>query len=396
MNKQYEIKNKRQTILDAARAAVDAGDMDTYSAKMREVADLNNQLAALESLVEEETRFPSDPVNAVKMESKDAGYENAFWTAIRNRVSPTMAATDPRTAPLFNSLTEGGGSPAGSDGGYLIPVDFDNQIHELMRQMVSLESVFNFEEVTAPTGWRAVDTVPSAGFFEVDEMGTIGKDDQPKFARVDYALKKYALRVPVSSELLSDNTANLRAYLARWYAKKGVITTNKKLLSLLDALTASNLTVGKEIQALKSVLNKDLDPSIAANAVIITNQSGFDHLDAMVGTDGRGLLQPDPTSGTPMIFKSHRVICMSDATLPNRVVTTTGATKGTYYPVYVGDMKSFGTLFRKRGLEVAATNIGGDAWATDSTEMRGIMRLDAKTMDGAAAVKREIFIAATA
>lgn len=72
MNKQYEIKNKRQTILDAARAAVDAGDMDTYSAKMREVADLNNQLAALESLVEEETRFPSDPVNAVKMESKDA------------------------------------------------------------------------------------------------------------------------------------------------------------------------------------------------------------------------------------------------------------------------------------------------------------------------------------
>ena len=59
-------------------------------------------------------------------------------------------------------------------------------------------------------------------------------------------------------------------------------------------------------------------------------------------------------------------------------------------------MQSFGTLFRKRGLEVAATNIGGDAWATDSTELRGIMRLDAKTMDTAAAVKREIFIAASA
>ena len=177
---------------------------------------------------------------------------------------------------------------------------------------------------------------------------------------------------------------------------RGVITINKKLLALLDALTPSNLTVGKEVQALKSVLNKDLDPSIAANSVIITNQSGFDHLDTLVGTDGRGLLQPDPTSGTPMIFKAHRVICMSDAMLPNRVVTTTGATKGTYYPVYVGDMQSFGTLFRKRGLEVAATNIGGDAWATDSTELRGIMRLDAKTMDTAAAVKREIFIAASA
>ena len=174
-----------------------------------------------------------------------------------------------------------------------------------MRQLVSLESVFNSEEVTAPTGWRAVDTAPTAGFAEVAEMGTIGKDDQPKFTRVEYALKKYALRVPVSNELLSDNTANLRAYLARWYAKKGVITINKKLLALLDALTPSNLTVGKEVQALKSVLNKDLDPSIAANSVIITNQSGFDHLDTLVGTDGRGLLQPDPTSGTPMLSLIH-------------------------------------------------------------------------------------------
>lgn len=396
MNKQYELKNKRQAILDAARAAADAGDMETFGAKMREVADLNGQLAALDTLEAEETRFSGSVTGLTGGESPVPSYADAFWSAIRNRVSPALAATDPRTAPLFNALTEGGGTPVGSDGGYLVPVDFDNQIHELMRQLVSLESVFNSEEVSAPTGWRAVDTAPTAGFSEVAEMGTIGKDDQPKFARVDYALKKYALRVPVSNELLADNTANIRAYLAGWYAKKGVITINKKLLALLDALTASNLTVGKEIQALKSVLNKDLDPSISVNSVIITNQSGFDHLDAMVGTDGRGLLQPDPTSGTPMLFKAHRVICMSDATLPNRVVTTTGATKGTYYPVYVGDMKSFGTLFQKRGLEVSATNIGGDAWATDSTEMRGIMRLDAKTMDSAAAVKREIFIAATA
>lgn len=396
MNKQYELKNKRQTILDAARAAADAGDMETFGAKMREVADLNGQLAALDTLEAEETRF-SGSGGALTLENdKGHSYDDAFWAVIRNRVSPGMVASDPRIAPLFNALTEGGGTPEGADGGYLVPVDFDNQIHELMRQLVSLESVFNSEEVTAPTGWRAVDTAPTAGFAEVAEMGTIGKDDQPKFTRVEYALKKYALRVPVSNELLSDNTANLRAYLARWYAKKGVITINKKLLALLDALTPSNLTVGKEVQALKSVLNKDLDPSIAANSVIITNQSGFDHLDTLVGTDGRGLLQPDPTSGTPMIFKAHRVICMSDAMLPNRVVTTTGATKGTYYPVYVGDMQSFGTLFRKRGLEVAATNIGGDAWATGSTELRGIMRLDAKTMDTAAAVKREIFIAASA
>jgi HK97 family phage major capsid protein len=86
-------------------------------------------------------------------------------------------------------------------------------------------------------------------------------------------------------------------------------------------------------------------------------------------------------------------VLVSDAQLPNRVITTTGATKGTYYPVYVGDYKVFATLFRGKNLEVASTNIGGNAWATDSTEVRGIMRIDVKKLDTAAAIKKEIFIA---
>jgi HK97 family phage major capsid protein len=158
-------------------------------------------------------------------------------------------------------------------------------------------------------------------------------------------------------------------------------------------LAASNLTVGEEVDALKSAITKDLDPDIAANAVIITNQSGFAHLDGLTGTDGRGLIQPDPTTGTPMMFKSHPVVMLSDVQLPIRTVTTTGATKGNYFPVYIGDYKVFGTLFVGKTLEVASTNIGGNAWASDSTEVRGIMRADAQKLDGAAAIKREIFVA---
>lgn len=97
-----------------------------------------------------------------------------------------------------------------------------------------------------------------------------------------------------------------------------------------------------------------------------------------------------------MIFRSHRVTVLSDAELPNRKVTTAGATKGDYYPLYVGDFKLFMTLFMGKSLEVASTNIGGNAWSTDSVEVRGIMRMDAQKMDGEAAVKREIFVAAAA
>ena len=55
----------------------------------------------------------------------------------------------------------------------------------------------------------------------------------------------------------------------------------------------------------------------------------------------------------------------------------------------------FGTLFRRLAMEIAATDIGGNAWGTYSNEIRAVMRMDAQSMDTGAAVKREIFVAAT-
>lgn len=400
MKKIYELKNQRATLLTDAENALNDTNMELYNSKMEEVKNLNTQITALEELENENSKFTNTGitniagVTGLTTNRDDDEYLNAFFYAITNGITPKNGVGNERVAPLYNALTEGGGTPTGADGGFLVPVSFNNMIIEQRRQLVKLADYFNVEKVTTPTGWRAVDTTPTTGFAAVDEMGTIGTGDQPVFTKVTYSLAKFGLRVPVSNELLNDNTAGLQAYLASWFAKKGVITENVKLLALLNTLTASNLTVGKEVDSLKKAITKDLDPSIAANAVIITNQSGFAHLDELVGTDGRGLLQPDPTTGTPMMFKSHQVAMLSDVQLPNRVVTTTGATKGTYYPVYIGDYKTFGTLFVGKTLEVASTNIGGNAWVSDSTEVRGIMRLDAQKLDGAAAIKREIFVAA--
>ena len=44
-------------------------------------------------------------------------------------------------------------------------------------------------------------------------------------------------------------------------------------------------------------------------------------------------------------------------------------------------------LFIRKGLEMAATDVGGDAWATDSYELRGLCRMTAVTMDKTAAFK---------
>lgn len=399
MKKIYELKNQRAILLSDAEKALDAKDMALYNSKMAEVKNMNIEIEALEALQSENTKFTNDGIANIAgvtgglINRDDKEYLDAFFYAITNGITPKNGIGNEKVTVLYNALTEGGGTPAGKDGGFLVPTSFNNMIIEQRRNLVQLSKYFNVETVTTPTGWRAVDTAPTTGFAAVDEMGTIGTADQPAFTKVTYSLAKYGLRVPVSSELMNDNTAGLMAYLARWFAKKGVITENVKLLALLDTLAPANLTVGKEVDALKTTITKDLDPDIAANAVIITNQSGFAHLDGLVGTDGRGLIQPDPTTGTPMMFKSHEVVILSDAQLPVRTVTTAGATKGNYFPIYIGDYKVFGTLFVGKTLEVASTNIGGNAWASDSTEVRGIMRADAQKLDGAAAIKREIFIA---
>lgn len=402
MNKIYELKNQRANLLNDAEKALETKDMELYNSKMAEIKTMNTQIEALENLNAENGKFGQEPngkdFKGLEMgltDRNDKEYMNAFFYAITNGITPKTGVNNDKLAPLYNALTETGGSPAGSDGGFLVPIEFNNMINEQRRQLISLANYFNVENVNTLSGWRAVDVAPTAGFEAIDEMGTINdKGDKPKFTKVTYTLSKYGLRVPVSSELINDNTAGLMAYLARWFAKKGVITENAKLKTLLATLTPANLTVGKEVDSLKKEITKKLDPSIAQNAVVITNQSGFAYLDGLTGTDGRGLLQPDPTTGTPMLFKNKPVVVLSDAELPNRVVTTTGATKGEYYPVYVGDFKAFGTLFKRNALEVATTDIGGNAWASGSTEVRGIIRLDAQKLDGEAAILREIFVAA--
>jgi len=400
MKKIYELKNARATLLTDAETALNEKNLDMYNAKMAEVKELNVEIESLETLEAENNKFAAPEGkgitvmgNMAKVDLTSKEYKDAFFHALVNGYTVKSGVGNEKLAPLYNALTETTGSPAGADGGFLVPIDFNNMINEERRQLIPLADYFNVENVSTLTGWRAVDTAPTTGFTAVDEMGTIPTDAQPAFKKVTYTLAKYALRLPVSSELINDNTANLQAYLAKWFARKGVITENTELMALLATLTPTNLTVGSEVDALKSSITLGLDPEIAKNAKILTNQSGFAYLDGLKGTDGRGLLQPDPTTGTPMIFKNHEVIVISDAFLPNRVVNIADATDGTYYPIYIGDFKAFGTLFKRNPLELASTNIGGNAWATDSVETRGIIRLDAQKMDTAAAIKREIFIA---
>ena len=60
----------------------------------------------------------------------------------------------------------------------------------------------------------------------------------------------------------------------------------------------------------------------------------------------------------------------------------------------MGNFKALGTLFVRKGIVMAASVVGGDAWATDSYEIRGLCRMDAQLVDADAAFKATITTAA--
>lgn len=328
---------------------------------------------------------------------KSREYARAFAHAIRTGARPGHDMSAAQHKILYDALTIGGGSTPGEEGGFLVPEEIDHAIHEYSRAVMPLADLFGQMTVNSNSGWFPVTTNPSKGMTKMgSEVTQITTSEQPEFKRVSYVLSTYADWLPISNELASDEVSNLFGYISNFYARKYVLTRNELALAALDKLTAGAIKKTDDaLVLLKTALNVELDPEISVLSTILTNQSGFNYLDSLKDDNGRPLLMPDPTQSTGYLFKGRPVKVASNAVLPNRTVTDTGATKGDYYPIYVGNFEQYATLFARQALELASTDVGGSAFRTNSIEVRGIARLDCQIFDAAAAVKKEIFIPAT-
>lgn len=400
-----ELKNKRALKVKEGQDLITQKNFEAHKALLGEVAKMNAEIEAAEAQLAEEGRFDDKDeklkglhLNHQKQQEEKAKgavvdtirrsneYANAFAKALRTGVTAKRARGVEGFEPLFKALQETGGDPEGSDGGFLVPLDFDNMIHEYEKEYLDLSQFFTVENVRAMSGWRAVDQGKRKPLPKIAEMATIGKDDQPKFAKVSYTVEKYGDRLPVSSELLEDNTAGLLQYLAGWFGPKYILTKNTLLLSLLTALeTEVALPAGSEAKELRKALITKLNTAHSMAATLLTNQNGYAEMDGWEDANKRPLLVPNPADPSVYRLGGRRVVYADNDLIPD---------EESKMPIYVGNFKSLGTLFVRKGIEMASTDVGGDAWATDSYEIRGLCRLAAVTMDKSAAFKATITTAA--
>ncbi|WP_405382727.1 phage major capsid protein [Phascolarctobacterium sp.] len=302
---------------------------------------------------------------------------------------------DAEDVKIYNAMAEGTNS--GKDGGLTVPQDIRTQIEELRRTDDDLEQYVNVEKVSTLTGSRVIEEDADATPWDnVDEAAQFPDAATPQFRNVEYKITKKGGILKITEELLQDTAENIMGYLKKYIAKKTRATRNAFILAKIKDV----VKFGKEgstvkpingIDGLKDVFNVDLDPAIAAGAVIITNQSGFNYLDKMKDSDGNYIMQPDPTQPTKKIlFGAYPVVKLMNKTLPTREVKAGEAVTGYAYPIICGDLKEAITLFDRENMTIEISNTAGDLWGKDQTGVKVRDRFDVREVDTKAFVFGEI------
>lgn len=360
-------------------AAIDAGERQLAAEGRFE--DNDEKLKGLHDLQKQKAADDAKGRTVDEIRSSNE-YAKAFSKALLNSISvKNIWRAGEEYKPLTKALAETGGSPEGSDGGFLVPTEFDNMIVDEAKDYLDLSAFFNEEPVRSLSGWRAVETGTPKKLPQIGENATINEDDKPKFAQISYSVKKYGDRLRISHELMEDNTANLLRYLASWWAPKYILTKNDLLLALLAGVEKVDLTAGSEAKILKTSMITKLNTAHARAARLITNQNGYADMNTWADKNGRDLLVPNPKDPTALMFNGRPVDYADNDEIPD---------VSTKHPIYVGDFRRVGTLFVRKGIEIAATDVGGQSWETDSHEIRALCRMDAKEVNKKAAFLAQV------
>lgn len=297
-------------------------------------------------------------------------------------------ASNEELVEIKNLLQEG---EAGK-GGLLVPSDIRTKIIELQRNKFDIRKYINIEPTIVDKGSRVKEkNEPQAsGFASVDEGKEIQALHEPEVEPVDYAIRKYAGYIPITNELLEDSPENILKYILGWMSKNELNTYNYQVFNGSGVKAAEGILneigVGGKletrvtflehaptIQDFKNAINIGLEEVSTDNIQMFVNGNGYSHIDNMEDNMGRPLLQPDVTKGTGLSFTGKEMV-----KVPTKFLGQVIKDGKTYTPYVIGDLELLYTLYDREQLVIESTKIGGQAWRTDTTEVKGTFRFDGK------------------
>ena len=399
MRKSVEIKKSIKKLKNKIEAKNAAGDFDTAAALADDLEKMLKKLKAAEAI--EKSEEPENSTNDDDDDESDTTVTNSYvqvggWNKkrlarLRNRAFNKLVfgkrLTNEERRAYFNDEGESGtivtpttvektGQRGDSDekGGYLVPEESLNIFREYRKYRLSLKEYCNVVKVNSKTGKFPTMEDEDGELFDFDELDKINKDDLD-FSQVKYAVHLCGDIIVVSNALIQDVDVSLLEVVGKRFAIKAINHENKKILTLMNQLTATTATGYKNFA---SAINKKLDRAYFDSAKIFTNQDGFDWLDTLEDENKRPLLVPDVTNESKYKFRGKEIVVMS-----NRQLKTESK-----LPFYIGNLAEYCMFADRNGVEIAvSTEYAFDLYGT---ALRCVERFGVSKDDKNALIKLEV------
>ena len=301
--------------------------------------------------------------------------------------------TDEERAAYFN-VTGSPGQPGqiesiDTKGGYLVPQEQMKTLQEFRKDFVALKDHVNVVSTNTTSGRWATYTQQALKFQNFAEMTDIAESDV-SFSEATYTIADRGLIIPISNQLIADADVDIISFIGRQLAEGAVHTENEEILKPLNTLITGDTAEGiaaattmTSYKGLNTALWKTLDGVYYNSAAIVTNQDGFLWLSNLDDAQNRPLFVPDVIEPSRYRYRGKEIIVMPNLTLPN---SQSGSDE--YAPFFIGDMRSYITLFERQGMELStSTEL---YYRKNGTALRAVIRFGVVVTDPNAMVALKV------
>lgn len=219
----------------------------------------------------------------------------------------------------------------------VIPKELITPVFQLKQSNYNLAQYATVKQVSSGSGTYPIATSQqSAVLATKDELADIADVDANMFTEVPFDVKTRAGKIALSNEVVEDAEVDIVSEVKTQLQQLVDNTDNTQIMSLL---TGSNFTkaTAANIDDLKKIFNVTLDPALSK--MWLVNQSGFNYLDTLKDSEGRYLLQPNPTAPSGFTLLGAPVVMISDKLLANNADGT--------FPMIAGDLSQAVAVFRR-------------------------------------------------
>ncbi|WP_353990032.1 phage major capsid protein [Pediococcus argentinicus] len=230
-----------------------------------------------------------------------------------------------------DGLTTDGNKP-------IIPTEVVTPIFEYKRNKANLGQYVTVKTVSTGSGVYPISTNTNAVLATKAELAQIA-DVDAGITGVNFKVATRAGKIFLSQEIIDDSAVPVVSEVQAQLQKLVDNTDNTNIVALLKKKAKKPAA---SLDDVKTAFNVDLDPAL--NKSVITNQGGFNYLDQLKDSQGRYMLQVDPTSPTNKSLFGAPVIVVPTSLLPNE-----GEGQ---FPLFVGDLEQYVALFKRNQVAV--------------------------------------------